>query len=172
MFYCPKCGTQNVEGASFCRACGANLSLVPQAFTGQLPQPPTAFNGLPEGSRRARRRRREERPASLDKAIRTFFMGVAFIFVALAAKTYAPAGAVWWFWMLIPAFAMIGGGLSEYARYKQGRQQPPLQPPTYTPPPAVGAAQQHELPPRPARDIYAPPASVTENTTQLLDRER
>ena len=34
--FCPKCATQNLDGASFCRACGANISLVPQALTGQM----------------------------------------------------------------------------------------------------------------------------------------
>ncbi|MDQ3650266.1 MAG: zinc-ribbon domain-containing protein [Acidobacteriota bacterium] len=36
--YCPSCAVQNVEGASYCRACGANISLVPQAMTGRLPE--------------------------------------------------------------------------------------------------------------------------------------
>src|ERR1051326_6573590 len=40
--FCPKCATQNLDGASFCRGCGANISLVPQALTGQMVQPPPA----------------------------------------------------------------------------------------------------------------------------------
>ncbi|MGI9105935.1 MAG: zinc-ribbon domain-containing protein, partial [Pyrinomonadaceae bacterium] len=36
--YCPKCGTQNVDDASFCRGCGANVSLIPQALDGRLPE--------------------------------------------------------------------------------------------------------------------------------------
>ena len=35
--FCPKCASQNIDGASFCRVCGANISLVPQALSGQLP---------------------------------------------------------------------------------------------------------------------------------------
>ena len=38
--FCPKCATQNLDGASFCRTCGANISLVPQALTGQITKPP------------------------------------------------------------------------------------------------------------------------------------
>ena len=40
--FCPKCATQNLDGASFCRGCGANISLVSQALNGQMtpPQPP------------------------------------------------------------------------------------------------------------------------------------
>jgi hypothetical protein len=35
--YCPKCGTQNEEGAKFCRRCGEDLSLVSQALAKPLP---------------------------------------------------------------------------------------------------------------------------------------
>ena len=35
--FCPKCATQNLDGASFCRSCGANISLIPQALAGQVP---------------------------------------------------------------------------------------------------------------------------------------
>ena len=37
--FCPKCATQNLDGASFCRSCGANISLIPQALAGQPLQP-------------------------------------------------------------------------------------------------------------------------------------
>jgi hypothetical protein len=169
--YCPKCGTQNIDNASFCRACGTNLSLVPQALTGRLPtEQPAAPGEVSAEGRRARRRRRRDEPPSLDAAIRTFFMGLAFLFISLAIKTYMPGGHVWWFWMLIPAFAMMGNGVAGWVRFKSQPAQP-LAPPTYAPP-AVGPAQQGELPPRPAADIYAPPASVTENTTRLLERDR
>src|SRR6266508_2925704 len=36
--FCPKCATQNLEGASYCRSCGANISLLPHALSGQWPQ--------------------------------------------------------------------------------------------------------------------------------------
>jgi hypothetical protein len=36
--YCPKCATQNTDETKFCRSCGSNLSLVPQALTGRLPE--------------------------------------------------------------------------------------------------------------------------------------
>ncbi|MFN2482444.1 MAG: zinc-ribbon domain-containing protein, partial [Pyrinomonadaceae bacterium] len=34
--FCPKCAAHNLDEAKFCRACGADISLVPQALTGQL----------------------------------------------------------------------------------------------------------------------------------------
>jgi zinc-ribbon domain len=168
--YCPKCGTQNIDNASFCRACGANLSLVPQALAGHLPAPPAGQGEAVDESRRARRRRGRDEPPTLESSIRTFFMGLAFLCISLAIKTYMPGGHVWWFWMLIPAFMMLGSGVAGFARLKS-RPAAPLAPPTYAPP-AVGPAQHNALPPRPAADVYAPPNSVTENTTRLLDRDR
>src|SRR5881275_3042316 len=98
--YCPKCGTQNIDGASFCRACGTNLSLVPQALTGHLPEAVSED----EEHRRSRRERKREKPPSIERAIKEVFSGIAFICVAIAALYYAPAGHIWWFWMFIPAF--------------------------------------------------------------------
>ncbi|HEX8068685.1 MAG TPA: zinc ribbon domain-containing protein [Pyrinomonadaceae bacterium] len=168
--YCPKCGTQNIENASFCRGCGTNLTVVSQALTGR---PPEAASVAPpaELDRRTRRQRKRDRPPRLDSAITTFFMGLAFIFVAFAVKNYMPGGHVWWFWMFLPAFGMIGGGIAEYARLRESRKAAQLPAPDYAPPAVAPPHAAQELPPRPAADYY-PPASVTENTTQLLDRER
>ena len=57
--FCPKCATQNIDGASFCRACGANISLIPQALSGQLPQV------TEESDRHSRRLRRGLRAGQL-----------------------------------------------------------------------------------------------------------
>ena len=43
--FCPKCAAQNLDGASFCRVCGANVSLIPQALSGQLPEAPEPEKG-------------------------------------------------------------------------------------------------------------------------------
>jgi hypothetical protein len=167
--YCPKCGTQNIDNASFCRACGTNLSLVPQALTGHLPQVSEVESR--EMSRRERKRRRRNEPPSIERAIKEVFSGIGFICVAIAVLFYAPAGSIWWFWMLIPAFMGLGGGIAEYARYKQSQKTPPFAPTAYTPPAVAPAQRAGELHPRPAGDYYQP-TSVTENTTQLLDRDR
>src|SRR5215212_5694830 len=109
--YCPRCATQNSDETKFCRACGANLSLVPQAMTGRLPD-----------ARHTRRRNRhgggDDETPSLANGIQKAFMGVGFIFVAIAARFFAPAGMIWWFWMLIPAFALLGKGVAEIVTAK------------------------------------------------------
>jgi hypothetical protein len=170
--YCPKCGAQNIEDANFCRGCGADLSLVPQALTGRLPEKRAAgrdAEDLPYYES-GRRLNRHKEPPRLDKAITNIFMGIGFFLVSLSVMLFGPGGKVWWYWMLIPAFTMLGGGVAEYVRYKQSRgediklpgiQSKPELPPT--PPARVSA-----LPTRNTSELVRPP-SVTEGTTRHLD---
>jgi zinc ribbon protein len=163
--FCPKCATQNLEGASYCRSCGANVSLVPQALSGQLPQ---AVDDEFEVGRRARRRSRG-RDLSLDHAFKNAFMGIAFLFVAIALA-FSRMGTGWWFWMLIPAFSMMGTGIAQYIRIKEREKkaflpgnigQSSMQPPS-----RVAA-----FPARNTGELVAPPPSVTEGTTRHLGAE-
>jgi hypothetical protein len=164
--YCPNCATNNLDGARFCRACGADISLVPQALTGNLPGNQNIATAL------ERHRGRRRRGPSIDKAIRTIFSGLGFLFVAIALG-FVPMGRAWWFWMLIPAFSMLGGGVAEYMRFKQSQQGttlPPAsaQPGMFAPPPPQRAG---ELPARNTAEMYMQPTSVTEGTTRLLEDE-
>jgi hypothetical protein len=156
--FCPKCAAQNIDGAHFCRACGANLSLIPQALTGQLPAAPNE-----EFGRRGRRNR--SRQPSLDEGVRTLVMGFGFIAVAIALAIYGgPIGAsVWWFWMLIPAFGMLGKGISDIMRANQLKASQTQQQIPYVAPTNLPANNTNELRP--------PVASVTEGTTRHLGTE-
>src|SRR5262250_3160976 len=113
--FCPQCATKNLEGASFCRTCGANISLVPQALTGQIPTQPDVVDELL--TRRGRRRRRHDRDVGLDQVFRNIFMGIAFLVVAVALSQSIGRG--WWFWMLFPAFSMMGSGIAQFIRLKE-----------------------------------------------------
>lgn len=164
--FCPKCATQNLDGASFCRSCGANVSLVPQALSGQLPnaQPPVEMVETKKHGRRE---------LSLDHAFKNAFMGIAFLLVAMALS-FSRMGRGWWFWMLIPAFSMMGTGVAQYIRIKE-REKRALQagafaPPSIQPPPQqfVGAGS---IPTRATGELVAPPPSVTEGTTRHLGAE-
>jgi hypothetical protein len=167
--FCPRCGAQNTEEAKFCRACGTDISLVPQAVTGVLAERLAAKDESFHGRRRQRREReREDRPATIERAVKSFFLGVAFLFVSFAVFSWAPAGRIWWFWMLIPAFSMLATGVATYLRLAEEKKRPAA-PPFYTPPqtavppvPRVG-----ELPPRNTGEMISPP-SVTEGTTRHL----
>jgi len=162
--FCPKCATQNLEGASFCRTCGANISLVPQALEGQLTTPQVDDTRL---GRRARRRNKE---LSLDHSFKNIFMGVAFLIVAIALSRSIGAG--WWFWMLLPAFSMMGTGVAQFIRIKEQEKRNAM---------AGGPGMQSF----PDRDNYVPPRgiantgemrppvpSVTEGTTRHLGIEQ
>lgn len=153
--FCPNCAAP-IEGTKFCRSCGANVSLVPQALSGNLPQERAGNDET-------------NHPPSLASGIQKTFMGVGFIFVAFGAFLFAPAGRLWWFWLLIPAFAMLGGGVAEIVRAKQEAARlaaPPAQQLSSVPPyqPLQAAPGTNELPPR--QDL---PGSIVENTTRHLD---
>jgi len=163
--FCPRCAAENAETAQFCRACGANISLVPQAVSGQLA---VRDEGERESRRDRRHRERHGEAVTIERAVRSFFMGVAFIFIAFAVRTWAPAGNIWWFWMFIPAAVNLADGIATAVRLasegKRREQQPYTPQQTYVPP----AQRVSALPPRETGEIIAPPPSVTEGTTRHL----
>ncbi|HEV7889895.1 MAG TPA: zinc ribbon domain-containing protein [Pyrinomonadaceae bacterium] len=168
--FCPRCAAQNTEEAKFCRSCGADISLVPQALTGALAER-LAAGEKSSLSRRDRRhaRRHGGAPVNIERAVRSFFMGLAFVFVAFAARSWAPAGNIWWFWLFIPAFGMLADGVSTYLRLAEEKKTTAAAPPFYTPPPTAvpHAPRVGELPQRNTGEMIPPP-SVTEGTTRHL----
>lgn len=166
--FCPKCATQNLEGASFCRSCGANISLVPQALTGQLPEAsPVGFHE----ARAARRRRRHGGPPTMAEGIRQISMGIGFLLVAMAIGLFGRemGGQVWWFWMLIPAFALLGKGVSQIVQVQQNKSLPAS---SATLSETISSRQPlNALPPRNTAQLVPPPPSVTEGTTRHLGAE-
>src|SRR6266446_9517247 len=163
--FCPKCATQNLEGASFCRSCGANISLIPHALSGQLPQ--AREDEELEIGRRGRRRHRSE--ASIDHAIKKVFMGIAFIVVSIALA-FSRMGYGWWFWMLIPAFSLMGSGVAQYIRLKE-REKRALPTGNFNQPSLHPPARVEAFPVRNTGELVAPPPSVTEGTTRHLGAE-
>lgn len=168
MLYCPKCATQNMDNARFCRACGSDISLVPAALTGQMPQAPVVEEE--DDSRRGRRRRRKRKEPTYEKAFENMGVGLAFLVISIAVALFMPSGRFWWFWLLIPGLGCIGEGVGQFMRLRQGL------------PPASSAISQAELsssssrpadglPPRSISEIMSPPPSVTEGTTRHLGAE-
>jgi hypothetical protein len=171
--FCPKCATQNADDARFCRGCGTDISLVPQAVSGALAERMAAAD---DDTRHGRRRRhRGGGPPTIEGAVKNVFMGIAFALVAFAIVTRMPGGFTWGFWLLLPAAAMFSKGVGSYLRLLEERNRlvPPAHTPTYTavPPPRPASA----LPPRDTGEMIPPP-SVTEGTTRHLgvpvERER
>jgi hypothetical protein len=169
--YCPKCATQNADDARFCRGCGTDISLVPQAVTGTLAERLAAVEETREGLHR----RRGGRPPSIERAVKSIFMGLAFVLIAFAIVMRMPGGFTWGYWLLLPAAAMLSKGVGMYLRLQEERKRlaPPAHNPAYTAVPPRRPASV--LPPRDTGEMIPPP-SVTEATTRHLgvpvERER
>lgn len=169
--FCPKCGTQNPDDGRFCRSCGADLGNVTAALSGKLPAQPQNLTD------------RRGRPINWDGAISKMFMGIAFMVVSVILGATG-MGRGWWFWLMIPAFAMLGSGVAQFIQLKKSEQQnvnfapqntqntinsaPPNNalPPTqtdYVPPPKGSIYDTGELQER--------PGSVTEATTRHLEMD-
>jgi hypothetical protein len=162
--FCPKCATQNLEGASYCRSCGANISLVPQALSGQLPQ--TQTDEVDIGRRG---RKRYGRELTLDRAFKSAFMGIAFLLISIALS-FSPMGRGWWFWMLIPAFSMMGSGIAQYIRLKE-QERRALGGANFKQPQMPAPRRVEAFPARSTGELMATPPSVTEGTTRHLGAE-
>jgi hypothetical protein len=169
--FCPTCATQNIDGASFCRACGANISLVPQALTGQLPEAPASFSSREQ--RRRDKRNRDDGPPSLEKGIMNIFMGMGFIVAALAVMFKFPGGFTWGWCFFIPASTMLGKGVASLVAAQKKTASLPYQQGHYVAPPLPGAAQPVISSPRAHNtgEIIPQPTSVTEGTTRHLGGE-
>ena len=95
-------------------------------------------------------------------------MGFGFIVVSVMVDLYSPAGWTWWYWLLIPAFAMLGRGVSEIVRAKQAKGE-------------IKSPQAHQsqldgnfgptLPDRRTAELRPTIPSVTEGTTRHLGAE-
>ena len=169
MFYCPKCAAQNSEGARYCRACGADVHLVPAAMTGRLPEQ-LASAGESAPVVPAPHWQRKGKVPTFEDGIRAIIAGLGFIFVSAGIGLFAPAGRIWFFWLLIPAFFFLSDGISQLlgARRRQNELSHLAAHPAELAPPA------HTVPlfePAPARQTgeILPPASITEGTTRHLD---
>jgi hypothetical protein len=125
-----------------------------------------------ETRREARRRKRHSGKASLEDGIRQLFMGIGFLLVAMAVALFGQemGGKVWWFWMLIPAFTLLGKGISQIVQVK--RQDKFLPPESATLSNTISSRQPvTALPPRNTAQLVPTPPSVTEGTTRHLGAE-
>lgn len=117
------------------------------------------------------------KPISLESAFGKIFMGVAFLIVAIVLG-FTGRASNWWFWMLIPAFGMLGSGFAHYIQLKHSQQGNVSAAPQDAPNVISSAPQNASLPPT-QTEFVAPdsryktgdlvPPSVTDNTTRHLE---
>ncbi len=164
--FCPKCGGNNPDTGKFCRACGTDLASVTSALTGQTPvavQPLVNQKG---------------KSINWEGAMSKFFTGFAFFVISIIMGATG-MGRGWWFWLLIPAFTMLGAGIAQIMQLKRNeRAQAGVvveNPANY-----LSSASNSALPP-PQTEWVAPesryktgdlvPPSVTDGTTRNLEHD-
>src|SRR5205085_8756641 len=91
-------------------------------------------------------------------------MGIAFAVVSILVMKYAPAGRIWWFWMLIPAAGSLARGFAELARIKSARNQT-----QNVSRPQLNSVRPQDLPAPKTGELLTPVPSVTEGTTRHLN---
>jgi hypothetical protein len=160
--FCPKCGTENRgEDIKFCRKCGVTLALIEQALTGQLPTTTAETN---------KKKGKAKRQPTFEHGLKDTIAGVGFLIASIAVFFFAPAGKIWFWSFLFPAFGLLSQGIPEIlaAQKLQQTNTSQLHPP----------APRHAIPPPPTPvdvrvrktgEIVEPPPSVTESTTRLFD---
>ena len=160
--FCPKCGQQNPEEGKFCRSCGTDLGNVSQA----LSKPPVANLVDHKG-----------RPVNWERAIGKIFLGMAFLAVSIALA-FSQTGNGWWFWLLIPAFMILGAGFTQMVRLRRAESGNAG---FSSGPSAIVGSRGTALPPKqtewvPTESRYKTgdlvPPSVTEGTTRHLEVDR
>ena len=117
--FCPKCAAQNIEDASYCRVCGANISLVPQALDGKLPAKADQSHVVAVN---AGKPAEKEAEPNIESAITTIGTGVAFVVIAIVLA-FSAVGYGWWYWLLIPAFTLLASGIAKTIKYRDFRSR-------------------------------------------------
>ncbi len=164
--FCPKCGGSNPDNGLFCRSCGTDLSHVTGTLPSRsAPQPLVGASG---------------KSVSLESAMTKIFTGVAFLIIAIVlGVTNMAGGRVWWFWMLIPAFASLGTGIARYMQIRKN-EAAQLGAPSVSVN-SIGNATLNALPPQNAAFVSGEsryqtgdlvPPSVTDNTTRHLEIDK
>jgi hypothetical protein len=153
--FCPKCGSQNGEETKFCRGCGADLSNV---MTSLEPKPKKQKGNLAERS-----------VALYSRGVRGVFTSIAFVAVTVIMTFFVDDVKGFWLIPLTLAFIVMAGAISRFVQASGYRKLAAKESPAQ-----LGASRTEYL--EPARSFYetddlaVSPFSVTERTTNLLQR--
>jgi hypothetical protein len=179
--FCPRCGQQQVvEEVRFCPRCGFTLGFVSEllANNGMLPSHLVPDNPL---ARELSPRRRGLRQGGRLMLVGTALVPILALIVAMTGLDTE---------IILTGLIILIAGLARLlyaAVFEEGHAaaRPAALPPSaqqHAPPPFQPAQPRAQLPQRQApaptsfrrgdtAELVAPPASVTENTTRLLDKQ-
>lgn len=166
--FCPKCGVQNLDDAKFCRACGANIALVPHALTGRLMRrgdDEDEDDELVVGDK-----------YTVERGVRKLVSGAVFLVAFVVMLLFFREFFWFTFWFIFPAIAKLSSGAGTLAHALHETHAPRVGGAGMTTTlPRANATQSlprvrlNEVAPADTAEIVAPPASVTEGTTRHLD---
>jgi hypothetical protein len=160
---------QNLDDAKFCRACGADIRLVPQALQGTLH---AALDRPEKDESPARGKEKKRAPATIDGALKDIFSGIG-LFIIFLTGLFVFHGAFWvTIWFIIPALASVGEGIGKLIRVRQEQARltaTPYAGGDFHPAPFAPAHVVRELSSPDTTEIVRAPASVTDVTTRHLD---
>ena len=173
--YCPRCAAQNLDGAKFCRACGTNLETVALALAQQLE--PVQLNKDAAKKSKANKSKLDKRSEGLTNIVRASGLISASVLVgaALALFSNKPDWIIIWMifagWMACWGVMWLVAGIaalieSRFIPLQAGQTAGEIIAPTT---PLRSADDQEMLPGSAAPKLSLPP-SVTEHTTELLNR--
>ena len=172
--YCPRCATQNLDGAKFCRACGANLETVALALAQQLD--PTQSDKDAAKKPKAGKNKLEKRSEGLTKIVRASGLigASALIGAMLALFSNQPDWILIWMifagwmacwgimWLVSGIAALIESGFTPLQESHTAGE-------TISRTTPLGSGDDREVLPTPGTPNLSLPSSITEHTTELLN---
>ena len=170
--YCPKCGSENPEEVKFCRRCGTGLSAVSAAMSRPAEDIIQPNQRLAELVKKYYAGRDQMLRGGLSLA-----GGVALLAIIFAVGKWG------FFWIFLWVFmGVFGNGIRQFNKgwnewsdanselKALGYRKPPIG--NNASPESRSAREIAEPADRNLAPASQPPPSVTESTTQLLDREK
>ncbi len=165
--YCPKCGVHNLEDAKFCRSCGADIHLVPQALDGQASLSTFGAGEVEAQSEKGKKERKVKKPATLEDGLENIFSGIACMVIFMLGLFYLQGLFMVWVWFIIPALSCVGKGIGQVISSRSAQTAlPPVEAARVRS--ALLPAPARELPAADTSEIKSPPHSITESTTRNL----
>jgi hypothetical protein len=167
--YCPRCATQNLDGAKFCRACGTNLETVALALAQQLDPAQSDKDAQPK----AAQSKLEKRSEGLTKIVQaTGLIGAsALVGAALALFSGKPDWIIIWMifagWLACWGVISFVSGIAALIESGFTPRHTAVETVSQTTPLRSGDDQEILRPS--ATPKLSLPSSVTEHTTELLN---
>ena len=146
--FCPGCAAENGDNSRFCRRCGIDISLVPQALSHALPDVSQREDGASQYA------------VKIESSLKKSFIGLFFLLISITMLV--SRNHEWWI-LLVPAAILLSKGISQILAVRYAR--------LLIPPRVVGSTRADSIdqPRHQLLDSPLPPASVTEQTTRNMN---